>query len=258
MDRHAGDADAVADPDRKRDIRLATTVDDRDRLAVEVVAEGVEDERKRELLGAPLDQHRLRWRRRAPPRSASSSLIARNAASASRPRGCVTVVPSEAGLDGATPRGDQRSEKRVVRRNRSPGYRRARACAAAGRDSAASVASGRARAPRSAARALDTRATESLPDQLRVPQRLLQRSPAPHVGRLACGARAASLTTGLANSGRARSAAGRKSTGTCAPLARSGSDAPASSASSSPLDSRARSSIPSASGELRSVSAGVG
>ena len=58
VDDDVRDARPPADLDEERQVRLAAALDDRDLLAVRVVAERVEDERERDLLGHALDEDR--------------------------------------------------------------------------------------------------------------------------------------------------------------------------------------------------------
>ena len=56
-----GNSRPPADLHEQGQVRLATALDDRDLLTVRVVAERMEDERERHLLGHPLDEdHRAR------------------------------------------------------------------------------------------------------------------------------------------------------------------------------------------------------
>ena len=61
VDGNAGNSRRLADPYEQGNVRLAAAVDDSHGIAIGVVAERLEDERERELLGASLhEQHRAR------------------------------------------------------------------------------------------------------------------------------------------------------------------------------------------------------
>ena len=93
VDDDVRDAARVADAREERHVALAAALEHEDPFLVRLDAERLEDERERQLLGAPLDEQRAQRARKSSARSLSNSESARNASASASGSGWKSVVP---------------------------------------------------------------------------------------------------------------------------------------------------------------------